>query len=161
MVAFEVDEALAAEAKRNLASFPLIDVRQSDGSERLDGTFDAILVNAGVTHPLDVWLDALAAGGRMMLPLTVAMGPHLGKGVVMVVTKEAGSAAETELSVRVLTIVVIYSAVGLRDKELNDRLGKAMAGGPMQWPAIKRLRRDAHEPAASCWLHGPSFCFST
>lgn len=72
-----------------------------------------------------------------------------------------GPAAETELSVRVLTMVAIYSAVGLRDDELNDRLGKAMAGGPMQWLAIKRLRRDAHEPAASCWLHGPSFCFST
>ena len=57
-------------------------------------------------------------------------------------------------------MVAIYSAVGLRDDELNDRLGKAMAGGSMQWLAIKRLRRDAHEPAASCWLHGPSFCFS-
>ena len=36
-------------------------------------TFDAILVNAGVTHPLDSWLDALAPGGRMILPLTAAM----------------------------------------------------------------------------------------
>jgi len=161
VVAFEVDEALAAEAKRNLAPFPSIDVRQGDGSERLDDTFDGILVNAGVTHPLDVWLDALAAGGRMVLPLTVAMGPHLGKGVVMVVAKDAGSADAAELSARVLTMVAIYSAVGLRDNELNDRLGKALAGSPMQWQAIKRLRRDEHQPAASRWLHGPSFCFST
>ena len=164
VVAFEVDDALASEATRNLAPFPSIEVRRGDGSEHTGDTFDAILVNAGVTHPLDVWLDALAAGGRMMLPLTVAMGPHLGKGLVMVLTKHAGPSEDRHagaLSVRVLTMVAIYSAVGLRDNDLNDRLGKAMAGGPMQWPAIKQLRRDAHEPTASCWLHAPSFCFST
>jgi hypothetical protein len=27
-------------------------------------------------------------------------------------------------------------------------------------PSFKRLRRDAHEPDASCWLHGDTFCFS-
>ncbi len=193
VVAVEVDEALAGEARRNLARFPWIDVRHGDGSERVDKMFDVILVNAGVTHPLDVWLDALAAGGRIVLPLTVTMSPHLGKGLVMVLTKHPGrspafappalrrvpearsmspraegedrplpeSTDVADLSVRVLTIVAIYSAVGLRDDDLNDRIGKAMAGGPMQWQAIKRLRRDAHEPAASCWLHGPSFCFST
>ena len=37
---------------------------------RLDGPFDAMLVNAGVTHPLDSWLDALAPEGKLMLPLT-------------------------------------------------------------------------------------------
>ena len=93
-----------------------------------------MLVNAGVTHPLDVWLDGLAVGGRMVLPLTStipAMGPTLGKGLVMVLTKqEAG-----DFSVRVLTVVAIYSAVGIRDAELSDRLGQdhderadAMAG---------------------------------
>jgi protein-L-isoaspartate O-methyltransferase len=67
---FEVDEALAVEARRNVAPFPSIEVRHGHGSAVIDEAFDAILVNAGVTHPLDVWLDALAPGGRMILPLT-------------------------------------------------------------------------------------------
>ena len=51
------------------------------------GSFDAILVNAGVTHPQDAWLDALAPGGRLILPLTVDMPGMgtLGKGVIVVI----------------------------------------------------------------------------
>jgi len=64
VLAFEVDAALAAEATRRLASRPWIEVRHGDATEPLSEPFDAILVNAGVTHPLDNWLDALAPGGR-------------------------------------------------------------------------------------------------
>ena len=32
--------------------------------------FDAILINAGVTHPRREWIDALGERGRMVLPLT-------------------------------------------------------------------------------------------
>jgi hypothetical protein len=44
---------------------------------------------------------------------------------------------------------------------MNDRLGKAMMGGPQRWAAITRLRRDPHEEAKSCWLHGEKFCIAT
>lgn len=160
VLAFEVDEALAGEARRNLGSRSWIDARHGDASAPLGETFDAILVNAGVTHPLDVWLDALAPGGRMMLPLTAAMpamGATLGKGLVLLVTKDAASA----FAARVITVVAVYSAVGVRDPEMNDRVGKAMMAGPARWMAVTRLRRDAHEPAESCWLHGLTSCFST
>jgi protein-L-isoaspartate(D-aspartate) O-methyltransferase len=59
VLALEVDPTLAAEARLNLASLPWVDVRHGDASQLPDETFDAILVNAGVTHPLDGWLDAL------------------------------------------------------------------------------------------------------
>jgi hypothetical protein len=75
----------------------------------------------------------------------------------MVVTRQDTA----ELSVRVLTFAAIYSAIGLRDSDMNQRLGKAMMAGPTGWQALTRLRRDAHEPSASCWLHGPTCCFST
>jgi protein-L-isoaspartate(D-aspartate) O-methyltransferase len=160
VVTFEVDEALAAAAKRNLASMPWVDARCGDSSQ-LDGeTFDAIMVNAGVTHPPDVWLDGLAPGGRILLPITStmpAMGPTLGKGLVFVLTRED----ETSLAARVLTVVAVYSAVGLRDEQLNAALGKAMMAGPAQWQAVQRLRRDRHEPAASCWYHATTCCLST
>ena len=45
---------------------------------------------------------------------------------------------------------------------MNDRIGKALMAGPARWMAVTRLRRDAHEPDASCWLHGTgTCCFST
>ena len=157
LVSYEVDEALAAGAQRNLASRPWVDMRHGDASGPLDGPFDAILVNAGVTHPLDTWLDALAPRGRMMLPLTAAMGPTLGKGLVLLVTRaDAGT-----FDVRVITVAAVYSALGIRDPEMNDRIGNAMMSGPARWMNVRRMRRDAHELSDSCWLHGPSVCFST
>jgi protein-L-isoaspartate(D-aspartate) O-methyltransferase len=160
MVAFEIEPVLAAQAQQNLASLPWVGVTQGDGTIAPGETFDAVLVNAGVTHPLDAWLDGLAVGGRMVLPLTSAMpamGSTLGKGLVMVLTKlEAG-----DFSVSVLTVVAIYSAVGVRDAELSDRLGRIMMSGPMRWQAVKRLRRDAHDELPNCWLHAAKFCLST
>ena len=58
----------------------------------------------------------------------------------------------------IIGFVVIYSAIGLRDPSVNEQLGKAMTSGPGRWQAIKRLRRDHHEPGDSCWLHGQTFC---
>lgn len=160
VVAYEVDDALAGEARRNLASRSWVEVRHGDASGAIGGPFDALLVNAGVTHPLDAWLDALASGGRMMLPLTstmAAMGSTLGKGLVVRVARENGE----EMSARVLAVVAVYSAIGVRDPEMNDRLGTAMMAGPAKWQTVRRLRRDPHDPSPSCWLHGTSCCFST
>jgi len=158
VVAFEVDGALADDARRNLASMPWVSVRHGDGSEPLQGTFDAILVNAGVTHPLDGWLDALAPGGRMLLPLTATMpaiGSRIGKGVTLMVTK-----TDADYTIRVVGFVAVYSALGIRSDAINAQLGKALMGGPAQWHAIARLRRDAHEPSAACWLHTSTCCLS-
>jgi protein-L-isoaspartate(D-aspartate) O-methyltransferase len=160
VVAIEVDPALADSARANLAAMRWVEVRQDDASQPLGETFDAILVNAGVTHPAAAWLDALGPGGRMMLPLTstlVPMGTTIGKGLAFLVTRDG----EASLAIRTFGVVAIYSALGLRDEDLNARLGKAMMGGPGQWASIKKLRRDVHEPTAACWLHASSFCIST
>jgi len=159
LVAYEVDDALARAARQNLAGYPQVDLRHGDASEPLDRTFDALLVNAGVTHPLDTWLDAVAPGGRLMLPITAAMpamGPTLGKGVVVMVAR----GADGDWSARIVTVVAVYSAEGVRDPAMNDAVGKALMAGPAGWQAVNRLRRDTHEPAPSCWLHRASCCFS-
>jgi protein-L-isoaspartate(D-aspartate) O-methyltransferase len=114
-------------------------------------------VNAGVTHPQRSWLEALAPGGRMVVPLTAsmpAMGANLGKGVMVLLTRDASG----ELAARMVSMVAIYSGVGLRDDVLNARLGEAMSRSA--FPRLKRLRLDQHEPSAGCWLHGDGFCFS-
>jgi len=159
VVAYEVDAALARDAGRNLAGYPTVDLRHGDGSGRLDGPFDAMLINAGVTHPLDTWLDAMAPGGSVVLPITTpmpAMGATLGKGVIVLVT----AGAEGALEARIVTVVAVYSAEKVRDPSMNDTIGRALMAGPARWTAVNRLRRDAHEPKGSCWLHRDSCCFS-
>jgi protein-L-isoaspartate(D-aspartate) O-methyltransferase len=157
VLAFEADDALAADARSNLASMPWVEVRGDAAGARLDETFDAILVNAGITHPLDAWLDALAHGGRMILPMTATMAQMgaIGKGFVFLVQRRK------EFSARLSGFVAIFSAVGLRDEAINAQLGKAMMAGPHKAQAVSRLRRDWHEPSPSCWLHGPAFCLSS
>lgn len=160
VVALEVDAALARAATANLASRPWIEVRNADASAPVGESFDAILVNAGVTHPLEVWLDALAPAGRMMLPITIdmpQMGSTLGKGLVLLVTRNT----DGTFAARVITVVAVYSAIGIRDPEMSDRIGRALAAGPAKWGAVTRLRRDPHEPGDSCWLHRTGCCFST
>lgn len=155
VTAIEVDEALAAEARANLTSMPWVEVRCGDGRV-VDGRFDAILVNAGVTHPLPVWLDALVEGGRMIVPITAAMTPSIGKGLILLVAR--GQEPDV-LDAHVAGFVAIYTGVGVRDPALEDPIVQALRKNP--FPAIKHLRRDAHEPSASCWLHAAGCCLST
>jgi len=84
------------------------------------------------------------------------MGSTLGKGLVMRLTKRDAQ----HYAVRVAGVVAVYSAIGLRDERMNERLGKVLMSGPAAWQAIATLRRDVHDPAPSCWLHGATSCFS-
>ena len=171
VLAIEVDERLAAEAAVNLKPFAPVEVRQGDGTDLRGESFDAILINAGMTHPHEAWLGALAPKGRLLVPLTftmpqapaaqgpgpaAGMGPTIGKGLMLLFTADGESAS---LAARVVTMCAIYSAVGIRDAAMNDRLAKAFMKGAM--PMIRRLRREPHEAAPSCWLHGDTFCLSS
>jgi protein-L-isoaspartate(D-aspartate) O-methyltransferase len=158
VVAIDVDETLARDARANLASTPWVDVRHGDARDDLGEPFDAILVNAGVTHPLAWWLAALHPGGRIVLPLAGAMkgmGPTIGKGLLLALTRRE----DATFDARVVTFIAIYLALGIRDEALGEQLGQAMA--KMPFPPLKRLRRDTHEPQAGCWLHTPDWCLST
>jgi protein-L-isoaspartate(D-aspartate) O-methyltransferase len=156
VVGIEVDASLAEKARTNLAPLRQVEIRHGNGVGSLSGTFDGILVNAGVTHPLDTWLDALAEGGRIVLPLTATMAAvaPIGKGLLLLVTRE-GSA----FTVRTLTFVAIYSAVGVRDDALNAEIGKALQKHP--FPPLAALTRATHERTDACWLHTDQFCLST
>jgi len=156
VVAMEIDEGLAAEARSHLANMPWISVATDDDAVR--GTFDAILVNTGVTHPHERWLDGLAPAGRLLVPLTVeipGMGATLGKGVIVVISRSMDGAT---YGAEVLSFVAIYSAIGLRDEAMAARLGQAMRR--TAFPNLSSLRRDPHDSTPDCWLHGDRFCLS-
>lgn len=156
----EADAALAARASAMLAPFPWVSVRGGDASAPLGETFDAVLVNAGVTHVPAHWLDALSPEGRMVVPLTASMpaGPMsaIGKGLLLHIARTVDA---NLFNARVLTFVAIFSAVGIRDEALNAQLGKALAANP--FPRLTRLRRGPHERTDACWLHTSEFCLQT
>ncbi|HEV2172378.1 MAG TPA: rRNA adenine N-6-methyltransferase family protein, partial [Nitrospira sp.] len=63
VLASELDSDLAARAKTNLAVYPNSTVESGDGVAVEPGERDAILINAGVSHPHPKWLDNLRDGG--------------------------------------------------------------------------------------------------
>ena len=158
VTAVEVDAKLAAGARENLASMPWIEIRHGDGTAAPEESFDAILVNAGMTHPHETWLNALTAAGRLILPLTVSMEPmgQLSKGVILLFTKTPDP---NTLGARLVTTTMIYSAVGIRDAALNEKLGAAFRRGP--FVSFRTLRRDPHDLSPACWLHGETFCLTS
>jgi len=158
----EVDADLAARSAENLKSWPWASVTTGDGAALPPGQFDAVLINAGVTHVLSGWLDSLAPGGRMIVPLTATMGgpmgpamANIGKGIIVLVTKTGDA---NVFDARLVTFVAIYSAVGLRDADVNAKIGAALM--KMPYPMLKKFRLDPHEPTASCWMHDERGCWS-
>jgi protein-L-isoaspartate(D-aspartate) O-methyltransferase len=150
VTATEVDADLALRSQNNLADRPNVEVFHADGGDHDSGPADAVMINAGATHPRPIWLDALRPGGRMLLPLT---GP-LGNGwVLKVVRRGAGYAASW------VSAITIFPCVGARDEETAGLLRDAFVSGG--GAAVHSLRRELHEREPSCWFHRDRFCLST
>jgi protein-L-isoaspartate(D-aspartate) O-methyltransferase len=153
--AVEVDETLAARARVNVADWPWVSVAHGNGVSDLPAAVDVVLIHAGATHVLEPWLDPIVDGGRILVPLTgamPAMGAHLGKGMTLLATQTGD-----DWRARVSSMVAIYSLVGARDDAMNAALGAALMTGALT--KVTRLRRDPHEPADTCVVHG-TVCLS-
>ncbi|MCV9937430.1 methyltransferase domain-containing protein [Boseaceae bacterium BT-24-1] len=77
VLAFETQKTLADLASENLGAQRSVDIRHGDGAVDLqegDGPFDLIVAFAGVTHPVEPWLDRLKPNGRILLPITGSRG---------------------------------------------------------------------------------------
>ena len=157
VLGIEIDPQLAASARDNLRDLGWVEILHGDASEPLTETFDAILVNAGVTHPLNAWLDALSEGGRMIVPITATFGPAttIGKGSLLLIS---ATPDRERFAVRSAGFVAIYSALGIRSDAVNATIGQALSRTP--FAPLKSLRRDAHEADETCWVHSPGVCLS-
>ena len=153
VTASEVHQELGPAAQRNLADRGNVSVHAGDGMLFDPGECDAMLINAGVTHPLGLWLDRLPVGGRIVLPITTPMGPNLGKGVMLKITRQPAGYA-TQL----VTFVAIYSCTSMRDPKIEAQLGKGFGSGALM--KVKSVRRDPHEPIETCAAHGDDICLS-
>lgn len=153
VVASEVNPRLATRAKDNLSSRPNVTVHAGDGAVFDPGDCDAMLINAGVTHPLPLWLDRLREGGRLVVPLTMAATATIGVGVMARIVRERNG-----FSAQPVTALAIYSCTSARDPQLEPLVKAAISNGALM--KMKSLRRDAHEQNESCLLHGPDMCIS-
>lgn len=150
VTALEVEPELAARARRDLEARGNVRVLVEDGSVYDPGPAERILVNAGATHPLPLWLDRLSPGGTLVLPLT----DREWLGGFLRIAREAGG-----WPARFVLLGAAYPCAGARDPEAEALLAgrfPVMDGG-----AVRSLRRDAHEREDTCWLHGAGYCLST
>jgi len=154
VVGSELQPDLAARAQQNLRRYPNVTVHSGDGAVFDPGPCDAILVNAGVTHPLPLWLDRLRDGGRLVLPLTMPVNPKIGLGVMARIVRK-GSAFSAEI----VSQVGIYSCTTARDQQCESLLKSALTTGGLM--KMKSVRRDQHPPVDTCLVHGTDVCVSS
>jgi protein-L-isoaspartate(D-aspartate) O-methyltransferase len=154
VVASEVLPELAARAQKNLSSYGNVTVHAGDGGVFDPGPCDAMLINAGVTHPHPLWLERLRDGGRLLLPLTMAISPAIGQGIMVRIVRQRGG-----FSARMVTPLGLYSCTSMRDPQLEAVIAKAFASRALF--KVRSVRRDAHEPAETCLLHRGDVCISS
>jgi protein-L-isoaspartate(D-aspartate) O-methyltransferase len=153
VVGVDIDPQLAQRARDNLSYLKQARVFASDDVSFGPSSVDAIFVNAGATHPLPKWLDALGLGGRLLIPLTASVGSEgFGSGGMFLIRRTpAGFLA------RCVSGVAIYPCVGVRDSDLNLELSR-LRGTESR---VHSFRRDAHQRDTTCWLHTRYGCLST
>jgi len=146
----DVEADMVAAATRNLADRPNIAIVGRSGLEAPLPESDVIYVCAGTTQPARVWLDALAPGGRLLVPLA----PGWGRGGALLVTR-----ADPGFAARFVSQVWIFSCVGGQDAAAAEALEQALQrGGEGE---VKSLRLAPEPPDATCWLAGDGWWLST
>jgi len=152
VVASEVHADLGERAKQNLAEYAdvTVEIGEEGGAPFDPGECDAMLINAGMTHPLPLWLDRLREGGRLVVPLTTTMKPGAGTGVMAKIVRSG-----ERFSSEAISGVGIFSAVGLRDPSLEETIQAAVKSKKLS--GMKSVRRDAHDQPrrASCTRRAP------
>ncbi len=161
VTAVEVDARLAAEARRSLAPWPQVRVVVGDGAEHPAAEVDRVYVNAAVTRPAPRWLDWLAPGGRIVLPLGVPSAPagpggprHAVDGGVIVLERTGSGFAARWLCAAVF--VMAEGALAPQAEETAIR--RAFATGMME--RIKSLVRGPAADPARCPLWTPEWALS-
>jgi protein-L-isoaspartate(D-aspartate) O-methyltransferase len=148
--AYEVVPEFARRAAQNLGEFSYVVVHARSGAEGPLPACDVLYVNAGATEPLEVWLDALLPGGRLLFPMT----PADGSGAMLLVVKNEESA----FAARFLMQVQFVPCIGARDETTAHRLADAFRDG--KWTKVKALHRNVPEDE-SCWVVGDGWWLST
>ena len=163
VTAIELDPDLAARATANFAGRPNVQVVAGDGTAVDFEAADVIYVNAGASRPVDAWLDRLAEGGRLILPLTVdgAFSPGVPLDPVQLAERGAVFRIErrsADFLARLVSAVAIFPCQGGRDEASTAALAAAFDKGGTQ--NVTRLYRRDDLPAERCWVQAPGWCLA-
>ncbi len=152
LTAIEYEPTLAARATANLAGYPQVRCLEGDGSKLPLEAADVILVNAGATRPLDLWLDALKPGGRLVSPLCVLSelpgGTPMTRGGIFLIERDAEGFAAAYKST-----TGIYPCFGANDPDSDASLAEAFRRGGAE--KVRRLYRTENVPRDVRWASGP------
>jgi protein-L-isoaspartate(D-aspartate) O-methyltransferase len=157
----EYEPELAARAKSNFATYPNVDIIEGDGALVPFDTADVIYVNAGCTRPAESWLDRLADGGRLILPMTSDQGfgaKYQGFGAKSVGRNASLGAVfridrrGTDYSAYCISRVAIFPCAGNRDEVSERALDQAFAKSGLL--KVTRLYRNQEIPEERCWIRG-------
>jgi len=154
-----LDPDLARKAAANLADFPNVSIQSRSGVEGPLPPGKILYVNAGATSPLDVWLESLLQGGRLLFPLTALHS----FGAMLLVTRTT----EAAFGARFVCQAAFTPCIGGRDEETARKLGEAFqSGGILNFQRkgglwdVQSLRRNT-QPDATCWFAGSDWWLST
>ena len=148
--AFEIEPDIALRAAENLAQSANVVVHaQSAVGVRLP-LAHVIYVSAGATHIPAAWLDALALGGRLVLPLT----PNERHGCMLLVTR----ISEAAYAARIFSTAGFIPCIGARDEKQSSAVAAALDAGSTD--EVHSLRRGC-EPDDSAWCIGADWWLST
>jgi protein-L-isoaspartate(D-aspartate) O-methyltransferase len=159
VTAIEFDPELTRRAAANFAAWPQVRVIAGDGAAVAFDPADVIYVNAGATRPAESWLDRLAEGGRLILPLTIDANPgrQIGdirrRGAVFRIERRGG-----DFRARRISSVAIFPCEGGRDEASEKALAAAFEKGG--WEKVTRLYRRDDIPEERCWLRAPGWCLA-
>jgi protein-L-isoaspartate(D-aspartate) O-methyltransferase len=152
VVAYEIEADIAELARKNLVSFPQVEVRARSAVGEDLPKADAIYVNAAASHPARSWLDALNPGGRLLFPLQAAHS----SGAMLLITRPKEE--QQAWPARMLSDVVFIACEGAQDREMARKLGEAFRRGDAY--RVRWLKFGA-EPGEGVWLQGDGWALTT
>ncbi len=160
VIAVELDPELCERARHNLRRWPHVEVRHADGTKEPREAVDVVWVHGGVTHPQPRWLEAVAPGGRIGLPITAVRPPSRIRRVVrdhggrflFLERRRTGFAARFDQTCGMTALL------GGRDTRIQERLRQAYERGGTS--EVRSFRTEPHAEDASCWMHHDGGCLS-
>ncbi len=163
VTAVEIDPYLAAMAKANLADVRNAEVVVGDGASWPRTEVDRIYTNYGVSAPAEPWITALAAGGRLVLPLGVPAAPirpggpsFAQQGGAFLIARQ-----DSSFTAKYLGGAFFVHAEGTdaeRDPQALARLSDAFHSGKAA--LVRSLVWKGTIEARRCWYWSPEWALS-
>ena len=148
--AYEIESDIAARATVCLADFTTVTVHAQSAFEAQLPSADVVYVNAGATHVPAAWLDTLALGGRLVLPLT----PNERVGCMLLVTRQS----KVAYAARIFCAAAFIPCIGARDDDQSRVVATAL--DTRSTNEVRSLRRGS-EPDETAWCAGSGWWLST